>query len=76
MTAFVAARDASAHDSKRKPVALVKPPMIDYAAIKAFLAKRKLIILQKGLVRYFVKKANWIGMKDISIPLFQKEKIA
>ncbi len=39
--AFVTALDASAHDPKRKPVASVKPPLTDHAAIKAFLAKRK-----------------------------------
>lgn len=39
--AFVAALDASAHDPKRKPIAPVKSPLTDHAAIKAFLAKRE-----------------------------------
>lgn len=39
--AYVAALDASTHDPKRKPVAPVKPPLTDHAAIKEFLAKRK-----------------------------------
>lgn len=39
--AFVAALDASAHDPKREPVAPVKPPLTDHAAIRTFLARRK-----------------------------------